>query len=163
MDEVIEQAWALLEIDVDQLKETGGIAMKFIVTSADSFEFYLMPNPEDINSARAKSMMAAVIREKVKEKHADVVMVVSDAWIAQTSSTDRKTIDRIDAMGLPRAHELGLVEKKEALICKINMRDSDEQAMLTWSYDRSQDETITMGKREMKRGKFQGRLSTFFT
>jgi hypothetical protein len=121
-----------------------------------------MPDRENINSGKAKERLAQLASADVKARNADAVLVVSDAWMGVTTSTDKKTIERINEMGLPRAHALGLIKKTEALICKIQVRGSIEQANLVWHYDRDINDKITMGKRDVKRGYFEGRFSRFF-
>jgi hypothetical protein len=164
LDEAIKLGWGLLELDQPELVDTGGIALKFIVMGGGTTKFYIVPQAEAINSAAFKSKIAAQVKDDMKGKDVDAVLVVSDAWVSTASSRDTKTQERIRDLGLPRAHALGLCKKTEALICKVQVKHSIEDAMLTWHYERDINDKITMGEREERRGlpTPEGRFSGFF-
>lgn len=161
LDEAIRQGWGLLEIDQPGLIDTGGIAMKIIVMGPQT-KIYFVPQPEAINSGPFKKKLMAQVKEDMKGMAADAVFIVSEAWISTASSRDAKTAARIQELGLPRAHALGLCRKTEALICKVQVRHSIEDVILQWHYERDINDKITMGERDVFRGSGTGRMSGFF-
>jgi len=161
MEEAVKTGWSLLELDVPSFIKSGGIAMKFIVLHAGHAEFYFVPEPAMINSGSEKRKLAEMIRARVRETSADVVYLVSDMWYGESSSKDAKTLKSIHELGLPRAHALGLIVKREALLCKVQMRGHHHAMILRWDYDRDKDDKITMGERIEMQGEWEGSMNFF--
>src|SRR5215470_18564028 len=86
----IKRAWFLLELDVPDLQERGGIAMKFVVESDSETQLVFVPQPEAINSNDAKVEIAERVQAIVREIGAHTVFHISDAWLSTIKDAHRR-------------------------------------------------------------------------
>jgi hypothetical protein len=164
LEEKINRAWELLEFEAAELKESGGIAMKFIVENNEATEIVFVPEAEVINSANAKSLVAKHVREVVQKMGAHTVYHFSDSWTAEIRGIKEKPelLAEVNRIGTKRAEELGLLTRREALMCQITTRDG-KGALLRWLYRRDEENSvITMEERDHKIGQVEGKFSHLF-
>jgi len=163
LEKEIERGWKLLEGDLPVLAKKGGIAMKFIVENDRESAIVYVPNPAIINDADLKGDLAKKVRNVVRRMMAHTIYHFSDAWTSaiQDGRNRPELIRKINEVGIDRASKMGLIVKREALICSISTRRG-ENAMLTWFYRRGPEDEITMEERRVIEGQAKGRFSALF-
>jgi hypothetical protein len=158
----MERGWEWLEDAAHDLRLTGSIAMKFIVENERSVVIMLVPESEVINDPDLKTSVAQKVRTLVDSMDAHTVYHLSDAWTSTVNNASQRPelIRKIEELGIRRASDLGLIERREALMCSISTR-SGEGATLRWFYRRD-GKQITMEERDRPGGAMKGRFSHLF-
>jgi hypothetical protein len=162
LEELVRIGWFAIDCEIDSLKETGGIWMKYIVLSEAGAEYIVAGDERLINDAEHKSKMMAMVRERTKATNAFAVLVVSDTWVSEsTGGMDIKTLERIEDIGIPEAVAQGLITSREAIICYIATPIHHTRLV---QFYRRDGETIIMEERKDHTGEGVkgGRLSRFF-
>lgn len=164
LDKEIARGWALLEMEVETLKDKGSIPIKFIVENDCEAAIVLVPQPEVINNPDLKDGVAHKVREVVRRMEAHTVYNLSDAWNAEIKNVKEHPELRalVTQIGIKRASDMGLIARREVLMCAITTRRG-QGAMLRWFYQRDHKNLITMQERHHIDGIPKGRFSTLFS
>src|SRR5262249_37687689 len=145
LDEEIKAGWDILEtLDAPELEKAGSVGMKFIVENDAERCIVFVPEPEAINDPDAKTGIAQKVQELVREHYAHTVFHIWDTSTATLVDPKAKpnVLAYIQQVGVVRAAELGLIERREALMCQILTRRG-ECAQLIWYYKRGPKNEIT--------------------
>lgn len=126
---LIELCHKTLSISKQEMAKTGGCD-GFAAISFGA-EFALIETEGELwNDPRYRERFSETVREKVRELNADFVVFVSDVYIGR-AHTDFGMEAALSVGGdIPRAHALGLVTKREAILAKGEHRDGFEYQLV---------------------------------
>jgi hypothetical protein len=166
LDELIEKGWQLIDENLKLLNSQGGCAAmcQVIMPNRSSVTFEL----DDPNSTQAKEEMSRRVGFAARTLHAEAVLMCADAFFAELTMDDDAEgafAACIQRIGLTESIRLGLVERREALICNVVCRNGDFR-ILKQFYRREGNTdagAITLGERSVdERTVHQGRMAEFF-
>jgi len=114
-----------LRIAQEETERTGSPLARFLVFSPEGTDIIAVDG-RIMNSGQAKTELFRSVREAVKLKRAEAVIFVSDIWAGKSVDPEKyRLVQRFEeefgiALNVEQMHELGIVEKREAIMVAIH-------------------------------------------